>query len=72
MGNITIDPSQFASRLGSNGFSLSISGNDLNLNFSPALRSSTYAPMTLGLGAIELPVLRRQRTKARFPDHANR
>ena len=58
--NFTIDSSQFANGT-SAGFTLTQSGNDLFLNFSPIPEPSTYALLGLGLGAVLFPALRRRR-----------
>ncbi len=58
--DFTIDGSQFLNGTAS-GFSLTQSGNDLFLNFTPVPEPSTYALLGLGLGAVLFPALRRRK-----------
>ena len=58
--DFTIDNSQFLNGT-SSGFTLTQSGNDLFLNFTPVPEPSTYALLGLGLGALVLPALRRRK-----------
>jgi hypothetical protein len=58
----TIDATQFQNgSLSSTVFTLSQSGSDIYLNFTPVPEPSTYALLGLGLGAVFLPALRRRR-----------
>ena len=63
VNNITIDTSLFSNLPGTTGYSLSISGNDLNLIFTPVPEPSTYALLALGLGCIGLGVRRKIRRR---------
>ena len=60
VSNITIDRSAFSNATDGT-FSLSISGNNLDLSFTPVPEPSTYALLALGLGVIGLAVRRRHR-----------
>ena len=58
----TIDATQFQNgTLGTTVFTLSQSGSDIYLNFTPVPEPSTYALLGLGLGAVLVPALRRRR-----------
>lgn len=57
----TLDTSDFANGLAGGSFSVSQSGNDLLLNFTPVPEPSTYALLFLGLGAVVLAARRRRR-----------
>ncbi len=57
----TIDTTDFANGLAGGSFSLSQSGNDLFLHFTPVPEPSTYALLALGLGAVALAARRRRR-----------
>jgi hypothetical protein len=57
----TLDTSDFANGLAGGSFSLSQSGNDLLLHFTPVPEPSTYALLALGLGAVALAARRRRR-----------
>jgi hypothetical protein len=60
----SIDASNFAGGVMANSlFSVSMDANDqiLYLNFTTVPEPSTYALMTLGLGLVVLPILRRRR-----------
>ena len=59
----TINASQFQNgTLSPTVFTLTQSGNDLYLNFTPIPEPSTYALLGLGLGAVLVPALRRRRS----------
>lgn len=59
----TINASQFQNgTLSPTVFTLTQSGNDLYLNFTPIPEPSTYALLGLGLGAVLVPALRRKRS----------
>ena len=58
--DFTIDSSQFLNGTAS-GFTLTQSGNELFLNFTPIPEPSTYALLGLGLGAVLFPALRRRK-----------
>ena len=58
----TIDATQFQNgTLSSTVFTLSQSGSDIYLNFTPVPEPSTCALLGLGLGAVLVPALRRRR-----------
>ncbi len=56
-----VDTSAFSNSLGVGSFSLSQSGNNLVLNFSPVPEPSTYALLLFGVGALGLRAWRRRR-----------
>jgi autotransporter-associated beta strand protein len=60
-GRFTLDTSDFANGLAGGSFSVSQSGNDLLLHFTPVPEPSTYALLALGLGAVALAARRRRR-----------
>ncbi|MEO6874900.1 MAG: autotransporter-associated beta strand repeat-containing protein [Opitutaceae bacterium] len=59
--NVVIDTAGFTNNFGIGGFYVNTVGNDLFLNFSPVPEPSTYALLSLGLGAVLFPTLRRRK-----------
>ncbi len=59
--SVVIDRSGFTNSLGIGGIYVGSLGNDIYLNFSPVPEPSTYALISLGLGAVLCPTLRRRK-----------
>ncbi|MDB6094632.1 MAG: Autotransporter-associated beta strand repeat protein [Verrucomicrobia bacterium] len=59
--NIAIDASGFSNNPTATNFFLSVSGNNLNLNFTPVPEPSTYALLGGGLALLLIPALRRRK-----------
>ena len=60
-GAVTLNTLSFTSSLNGGMFSLSTSGNDLLLNFTPVPEPSTWAMLLAGLGLVGFRKLRRRR-----------